>query len=469
MHDESPVPNKSVPHEAREAPPLWRLAWYFFLIALTTVQGAAGHLRKSVVERWRLVSEKDFLESFALAEFLPQPDSTFGLAVHIGHRVRGWSGALVAAIFMLTPSFLLSLAIGIPFIIFDHITWLKAAAAGAAAAVCAIIGTTLLEIGRKAVCDLRDLVLIMLVFVFLRYGILHISGVLLWVTPFALWLHRPSRHEKLHGLHEPPGMVPTLGFRHFIRHRVGGLLLHKRWGSVCTALFVIALMGVITLSEKEGAPMWERIKSSVIHHNPEKAQICPAVPIAPLPSKNAFPIGPVCTDLVSTFSALSVCAFGGEETILPCMQRASVSHHNWMDGREFVNFFAMSFIIPGPSMLAALIGLKACYPFGLEWAILGSLITLLALFLPNMAVILSAAKSWDWLREWRWRTSVGKALILIASGALAAALMFICETTVTSPKTAAIAICSALLLLLSDLNPVLIMLLSGVAGWLFLS
>ena len=47
--------------------------------------------------------------------------------------------------------------------------------------------------------------------------------------------------------------------------------------------------------------------------------------------------------------------------------------------------------------------------------------------------------------------------------------MFITETTVTSPKTAAIAVCSALLLLLSDLNPVLIMLLSAVAGWLFLS
>ena len=455
--------------EIRPRIPLLRLAWYFFWIALTTVQGAAGHLRKSVVERWHLVSENDFLESFALAEFLPQPDSTFGLAVHIGHRVRGWWGALVAAVFMLAPSFLIALAIGIPFIAFDHVPWLKAAAAGAAAAVCAIIGTTLLEIGRKAICDVRDLLLILLVFVFLRYGILHISGVLIWVTPLALWLHRPSRHEKLHGQQEPPGMVPTLGFRHFLRHRVGALLLHERWGSLCTALMVVALMGIVSLSEKEGAPLWECVKSSLLHQKPEKAQICPAVPLASLPQRDAFPIGPVCTDLVSTFSALSVCAFGGEETILPCMQRASVSHHNWMDGREFVNFFAMSFIIPGPSMLAALIGLKACYPFGVKWAVLGSIITLLALFLPNLVVILSAAHSWDWLSGWRWRTSIGKALVLIASGALSAAVMFITETTVTSPKTAAIAVCSALLLLLSDLNPVLIMLLSAVAGWLFLS
>lgn len=442
---------------------LIRLAWYFFLIALTTVQGDAGHLRKSLVQRWRLVSEKDFLESFALAEFLPQPDSTFGLAVHVGHRVRGFAGAVVAAVAMLTPSFLLTLAIGIPFIYYGHVSWVKAAAA-----VCAIIGTTLMEIGRKAVCDVRDLLLILLVFVLLRYGILHISGVLLWVSPIALWLHRPSRHERLDGLQEPPGMVPTLKFRHFLRHRVGTLFHHEKWGNLCTAVFVILLMGAVSLAEKEGTPVWESLKSTLIHQKPEKEQSCPAVPIASLPSRDAFPIGPVCTDLVSTFSALSVCAFGGEETILPCMQRASVSHHNWMDSREFVNLFAMSFIIPGPSMLAPLIGLKACSSYGMEWAVLGSFITLLALFLPNLAVILTAAHSWDWLSSWSWRTSVGKALILIASGALAAALMFISETTVTSPGAAWVAGACALLLIVSDLNPVLIVMIASGAGWLFL-
>ena len=457
--------------EAQPKPSLIRLAWYFFLIAITTVQGAAGHMRRQIVQHRKLISDEEFLESFALAEFLPQPDSTFGLAVHVGQRVRGGPGAIVVAIAMIMPSFLLALLLGSVFIHFHKVSWVIAVAAGAGAAVCAVIGATLLEIGRKAVIDYRDFLLILLVFVLLRYGILHISGVLLWVTPLALWLHRPSRHEKLHGMQEPPGMFPTLGFRHFLRRRFDQIFNSERWGTVVTAVAVVAIMGVISSIEKNGPGLIEKFQGALIHdHKPQKEQACPAIPLK-LPesgSPEAFPIAPICTDLVSTFSALSVCAFGGEETILPCMQRASVSHHNWMDKGDFLNFFSLSFMIPGPSMLAAFIGLKACSPFGTQWALVGALIAMLALFVPNMAVILAAAHSWDWLSQWRWRPSLGKALLLIASGALSAAFMFITESAVHSTSTGLIAMGTALVLLISDLNPVLIILLAGVAGLLFL-
>jgi chromate transporter len=276
-------------------------------------------------------------------------------------------------------------------------------------------------------------------------------------------------------MQEPPGIVPTLGFRHFIRHWLAGILNNERWGILFTALLVLSLMGGVSMAEKEGPRVFKSFKSSVTGHQPDKEAACPAVPLDRISGRfakegalTAFPIAPVCTDLVSTFSALSVCAFGGEETILPCMQRASVSHHNWMDKKEFLDLFSLSFIIPGPSMLATFIGLKACIPFGEQWALVGALIAMLALFIPNLVVILAAAHSWDWLKVWRWRPSVGKALIIIASGALAAAFMFITESAVQSTPSALIALGCALLLLISDLNPVLIILLSGVAGWVFL-
>jgi chromate transporter len=139
-----------------------------------------------------------------------------------------------------------------------------------------------------------------------------------------------------------------------------------------------------------------------------------------------------------------------------------------MDKKEFLDLFSLSFIIPGPSMLATFIGLKACIPFGEQWALVGALIAMLALFIPNLVVILAAAHSWDWLKVWRWRPSVGKALIIIASGALAAAFMFITESAVQSTPSALIALGCAVLLLITDLNPVLIILISGGAGWMFL-
>lgn len=473
-HHSSPEDSEEISEDTsfgRPKPSLVRLAWYFFWIALTTVQGAAGHMRRQIVEVRKLVSEKEFLDSFALAEFLPQPDSTFGLAVHVGHRVRGFSGALVTAIAMITPAFLLAILLGTAFIHYHDLPWVSAFAAGSAAGVCAVIGCTVMEIGRKAVIDYRDLLLILLAFVLLRYGILHISGVLLWVTPMALWLHRPSRHEKLKGALVPPGMVPTPEFRHLAKNRLHHFFNSEHWGTLRTALMVLALMGMVSLAEREGPHLFKLMKSPSSHAGKEeKTQVCPALPIKHRmeAGNEKFPISPICIDLVSTFSALSVCAFGGEETILPCMQHASVNNHQWMNHHEFVDLFSMSYIIPGPSMLASFIGLKSCSDYGQHWAIIGALVAMFALFLPNMVVILTAANSWDWLKEWRWRPSVGKALLLIAAGALSAAFMLITESSIDSTPTVLMAIGSAILLLFTELNPVVIILLCGTAGLMFL-
>jgi chromate transport protein ChrA len=67
MHEASRDQDETTPEGPLETPSLWSLAWYFFWIALTTVQGAAGHLRRQVVHVRKLISDKEFLESFALS------------------------------------------------------------------------------------------------------------------------------------------------------------------------------------------------------------------------------------------------------------------------------------------------------------------------------------------------------------------------------------------------------------------
>jgi len=178
--------------------------------------------------------------------------------------------------------------------------------------------------------------------------------------------------------------------------------------------------------------------------------------------------GGICTDLVSSFSALSVCAFGGEETILPCMRNTSVEHHSWMTQREFVDLFSMSFLVPGPSMLSALVGLKACSSFGLGGKFLGAIVAVMAMFLPSIAVVLLVAHSWNRLSEWNWRPTIGHAMLLIAAGALSAALMFVTETVFTSSTAAVVSVGAMLALIITDMNPVLVVILSAVAGYLFL-
>lgn len=454
---------------------LLKLAWYFFWIALTTVQGASSHMRRQLVNHRKLITDREFFESFGLAEFLPQPDSTFGLAIHVGYRMRGIPGALVVSVAMLMPALFLMILLGLAYLQYSHLNWVEAATAGAAAGCCSIIAGTLLEVGRKALHDVRDLFVILMVFILLRYVHLHISGVLLWMTPVALWIHRPSRHERLPKVsREPPGLVPTLKFRHRLRAMLAGLFNESRWGSAATAALLVLTMFLISLAEHRGPQVISQLKHLVRAESQEAVANCPALPLDRLSDSledhgsQAAQFGAICTDLVSSFSALSIVAFGGEETILPCMRNTSVEHHSWMTQREFVDLFSMSFLVPGPSMLAALVGLKACSSFGLGGKFLGAVVAVMALFLPSIAVVLLVAHSWKRLEEWKWRPSIGRAMLLIAAGALSAALMFITETALSSSTAAAVAAGAMLALIITDINPVLVVLLSAVAGYFFL-
>jgi chromate transporter len=180
------------------------------------------------------------------------------------------------------------------------------------------------------------------------------------------------------------------------------------------------------------------------------------------------PVVHIYQELVSSFSALSVCAIGGEETILPCLQRASVDHNMWMTSREFVDLFALSFVVPGPSMLAGFIGFKACAPYGTWPAVLGAGVVTLAIFVPYFVLIILVSTFWEKLAKWKWKPSISRSMLVIVAGALSAAIMFVTQTTLTSPSAILIALVSLLLLLLSDINPVLIVLLCAAAGFFFL-
>ena len=98
----------------------------------------------------------------------------------------------------------------------------------------------------------------------------------------------------------------------------------------------------------------------------------------------------------------------------------------------------------------------------------GATVAVMALFLPSILIVLLVAHYWNRLENWQWRPSIGRAMLLIACGALSAALMFITETAISSSVSAAIAAGSVLALILTDINPVLVVILSAMAGYLFL-
>jgi len=95
-------------------PSLGALAWRFLLVGATSFGGGlTGHLRRSLVEDRRWLTEDEFLEGLSVAQAVPGPNA-INLSIYAGWRLRGGAGALVAATaVMLVPlAFVSGLAAG---------------------------------------------------------------------------------------------------------------------------------------------------------------------------------------------------------------------------------------------------------------------------------------------------------------------------------------------------------------------
>ncbi len=85
------------------------LAGVFLKLGTTAFGGPAAHIammRQEFVERRKWVSEDDFLDLLGAANLIPGPSST-ELAIHLGYKLCGWRGLLMAGACFILPAAIL--------------------------------------------------------------------------------------------------------------------------------------------------------------------------------------------------------------------------------------------------------------------------------------------------------------------------------------------------------------------------
>ncbi|HEU4834185.1 MAG TPA: chromate transporter [Pyrinomonadaceae bacterium] len=88
---------------------LGELALVFLRLGTTAFGGPAAHIammEDEVVRRRRWMTREEFLDLLGAANLIPGPNST-ELAIHIGHRQRGWAGLLTAGASFILPAVLI--------------------------------------------------------------------------------------------------------------------------------------------------------------------------------------------------------------------------------------------------------------------------------------------------------------------------------------------------------------------------
>jgi chromate transporter len=163
---------------------------FFTLGATSFGGGVVAYLREALVSGRGWLDDDEFLADLELSQTLPGLNAT-NMSVLVGDRLRGTAGAVVAFLGMTLPGTAVVFALGVLYGVHGHRPVVTAVLAGVAAAAVGLLLAVTLQIGRKQIEELPDI--IVLVVTFVAVGLLHISmiTVLLTVGPASILLHRP--------------------------------------------------------------------------------------------------------------------------------------------------------------------------------------------------------------------------------------------------------------------------------------
>lgn len=141
--------------EQRSAKPasLWDLALLFLKLGTIGFGGPAAHIammENETVRRRKWISRDDFLDLLGATNLIPGPNST-EMAIHIGHRQRGWWGLVVAGTSFILPAALIVLAFAWIYVRYGTLPQVAGVLYGVKPVIIAIVLQALWSLGLTAI------------------------------------------------------------------------------------------------------------------------------------------------------------------------------------------------------------------------------------------------------------------------------------------------------------------------------
>jgi len=131
---------------------LRELALLFLRLGATAFGGPAAHIammEDEVVRRRAWLTSEEFLDLLGASNLIPGPNST-ELAIHIGHRQRGWPGLIVAGTSFILPAMLIVMAIAWAYVRYQSLPQVAGILYGVKPVIIAIVVQALWSLGRTA-------------------------------------------------------------------------------------------------------------------------------------------------------------------------------------------------------------------------------------------------------------------------------------------------------------------------------
>jgi chromate transporter len=132
---------------------LWELARLFLKLGTIAFGGPAAHIammENEIVRRRDWMTRDEFLDLLGATNLIPGPNST-EMAIHVGHRQRGWPGLVVAGTCFILPAALIVTAFAWAYVTYGSLPQVAGVLYGVKPVIIAVVLDALWSLGRAAI------------------------------------------------------------------------------------------------------------------------------------------------------------------------------------------------------------------------------------------------------------------------------------------------------------------------------
>src|SRR6266851_1403164 len=154
-----------------DGPSLWFLFLSFLKIGSTAFGGFMALIsvvQNEIVERKKLLAHSEMLDGISLATILPGPVAV-NVVAYVGYKLRGGPGALVSAVGVILPAFILIVALSAAYFRWGQIQVVNKLFLGFIPAVTAVIVHAAWGMARKTILGLPELIIAVIACLLLLY------------------------------------------------------------------------------------------------------------------------------------------------------------------------------------------------------------------------------------------------------------------------------------------------------------
>ncbi|HEX3550685.1 MAG TPA: chromate transporter [Candidatus Elarobacter sp.] len=162
--------------------------------------------------------------------------------------------------------------------------------------------------------------------------------------------------------------------------------------------------------------------------------------------------------LAIVFATLSLLGFGGGNAIIPQMHADVVDRYHWITSAAFTQFYGLGKLAPGPTTtMAALVGYAVA-------GIAGAVVATCAVFLPAGVLVYTVGHWYHRLYDHPWRERFARAIAPVVLGLIWAGVVTLARGAADAPVTIALVVIATVVLLRTEWNQALLVLVAGVVG-----